>query len=244
MATASPVQNASPRHRCEVCGKEFDTGDLMPLAAVREPIRDLILRKHPQVSLQGYICFDDLNFFRGEYIEDVLEDERGQLTQLEDEVVRSFREHELVAANINAEFDRQLTVGERIADAVAEFGGSWTFILTFAAVLLAWIVLNSYAVLAHPFDPYPYILLNLVLSCLAAVQAPIIMMSQNRQEDRDRLRAEHDYRVNLKAELEIQHINAKLDLLLTKQWQQLLVIQEVQTDLMRDVARKSKNPGR
>lgn len=215
----------------------------MSLATVRKPVRDLILRKHPSVSLEGLICADDLNFFRGEYIEDVLEQERGELTDLEGEVVRSFREQELVAENINSQFDRKLTLGERVADAVAEFGGSWTFIITFGSVLVVWIAVNTLAILSQPFDPFPYILLNLVLSCLAAIQAPVIMMSQNRQSAKDRLRSEHEYRVNLKAELEIQHINAKLDLLLTKQWQQLLVIQEVQTDLMRDVIRNHQNSG-
>ncbi len=213
----------------------------MPLATIREPVRDLILNKHDTASPNGFICAEDLNYFRGEYIEDVLEDERGELTHLEDEVVQSFRDQELVAENINAQFDRDLTLGERVADHVAEFGGSWTFIISFGVVLVVWITLNSIAILTRPFDPFPYILLNLVLSCLAAIQAPVIMMSQNRREAKDRLRAEHDYRVNLKAELEIQHINAKLDLLLTKQWQQLLVIQEVQTDLMRDVIRNNQN---
>jgi uncharacterized membrane protein len=118
---------------------------------------------------------------------------------------------------------------------VAEFGGSWTFILSFFFVLLLWIGVNA-ALLARPFDPYPFILLNLVLSCLAAIQAPIIMMSQNRQEDKDRMRSENDYRTNLKAELEIRHLHEKMDYLVLHQWQRLLEIQELQLELMEAIA--------
>jgi len=121
---------------------------------------------------------------------------------------------------------------------VAAFGGSWRFIMLFGAILLVWIVLNSIFLLQRPFDPYPFILLNLVLSCIAAMQAPIIMMSQNRQESKDRLRAEHDYQVNLKAEIEIRQLHIKLDQLLNHSWQRLLEIQRVQMDIMEDISRK------
>lgn len=111
----------------------------------------------------------------------------------------------------------------------------WASDSLFAGVLIVWITINSIAMMGKPFDPYPFILLNLVLSCLAAIQAPVIMMSQNRQESKDRLRAENDYRVNLKAELEIRHLHSKIDLLLTHQWQRLLEIQQVQTDLLEEL---------
>ena len=120
-----------------------------------------------------------------------------------------------------------------------------TVIISFAVVMAIWIVINTVALLRRPFDPFPYILLNLVLSCLASIQAPVIMMSQNRQEAKDRLRAEHDYRVNLKAEVEIRQINVKMDQLLTHQWQRLLEIQQIQTELMEEVLQlsgKKKNP--
>ena len=119
---------------------------------------------------------------------------------------------------------------------MASFGGSWAFIIIFGSVLLAWIVVNSVVLMRRPFDPYPYILLNLILSCLAAIQAPIIMMSQNRQEARDRLRAEHDYEVNLKAEIEIRQLHVKLDQLINHSWHRLLDIQQVQIDLMEELA--------
>jgi uncharacterized membrane protein len=125
-----------------------------------------------------------------------------------------------------------------VADKVAEFGGSWRFIIIFGFILLIWVAVNSIALSGH-FDPYPFILLNLVLSCIAALQAPVIMMSQNRQEAKDRLRSEHDYQVNLKAELEIRHINSKIDMLLTHQWHRLLEIQQIQTELIEELTQKT-----
>lgn len=206
---------------------------------VYAPVADLILRKHPEWAAHGLICAGCLNHFRTEYVEDVLELQKGELSTLEHEVLQSLREHEVLAKNINLEFEQQLTLGERLADKVAEFGGSWVFIVTFLTVMGIWIAFNVGFLLSGPFDPYPFILLNLVLSCIAALQAPIIMMSQNRQESKDRLHAEHDYQVNLKAELEIRHLSGKIDLLMTHQWQRLLEIQRIQLDTMQDFARKA-----
>jgi uncharacterized membrane protein len=135
----------------------------------------------------------------------------------------------------NEEFDIQASFGLRLADRVASFGGSWTFIIIFVTVLLAWIAINTVVLLKKPFDPFPYILLNLILSCIAAIQAPVILMSQNRQEGKDRLKAEHDYRVNLKAEFEIRSLHEKIDHMLVHQWQRLMEIQQVQTDLLSEL---------
>jgi uncharacterized membrane protein len=136
---------------------------------------------------------------------------------------------------VDVQFQKKLSFGERLADHIADFGGSWTFISLFGAFILIWIVINTILLIVRPFDPYPFILLNLMLSCLAAVQAPIIMMSQNRQEARDRLRSESDYRVNLKAELEIRHLHEKLDHLLQHQWERLIEIQQIQIELMNEL---------
>ena len=232
---------------CQICKQPKQRAEVLPGELVRPAVVELIRKSHPDWSPAGYICTDDLNRFRAEYVQDVLETERGELSDLETEVVRSLQEQELLSRNVYAEFERALTFGERVADKVAEFGGSWRFISIFALVLTCWIIVNSIALLQRPFDPYPYILLNLVLSCLAAIQAPEIMMSQNRQEAKDRLRSEHDYRVNLKAELEIRHLNAKMDLLLTHQWRRLMEIQQIQMDLMeeflRHVARDRESEG-
>jgi len=199
----------------------------------------MIRKTYPDWSPDGFICMPDLNRFRGQFVKDVLERDKGELTALDEQVVRSLKEHELLSKNVNIEFDRRLSIGEKLSDRLADFGGSWVFIVGFVAVIVVWIAINSFALLNRTFDPYPFILLNLVLSCLAAVQAPIILMSQNRQEARDRLRAEHDYRVNLKAELEIRHLHEKIDHLLMNQWQRLLEIQEIQTELMEELTRKS-----
>jgi len=113
--------------------------------------------------------------------------------------------------NLNVVHGEKLTMGERTSDALAKLAGSWAFIMVATVVLITWIVVNTAAILSKPFDPYPYILLNLVLSCLAAVQAPVILMSQNREESRDRLRAELDYEVNVRAETEIERLHTKID---------------------------------
>ena len=149
------------------------------------------------------------------------------------------RDQEILARNPDDEFDDKLTFGQKLADKVAVFGGSWNFIISFSVFLVAWMVVNSIALLKKPFDPFPFILLNLMLSGIAGLQAPVIMMSQNRQEAKDRLRAEHDYQVNLKAELEIRNLHEKMDHLLNQQWQRLIEIQQIQTDLMEELASAS-----
>jgi uncharacterized membrane protein len=224
---------------CQICGKEKRMGEVVPAELVRDSIIQTIRKSHPDYSATGYICIPDLNRFRAEHVKKVLEMEKGEVAELELQVINSLKDQELFAHNMNVEYDTRRTFGERLADRIAEFGGSWRFILLFGAVLFIWIAINSVALLAKPFDPYPYILLNLVLSCLAAIQAPVIMMSQNRQEGRDRLRSEHDYQINLKAELEIRNLHEKMDHLLLRQWQKLMEIQQIQMDLMEEIARKS-----
>jgi uncharacterized membrane protein len=167
------------------------------------------------------------------------------LSEGEKRVIQHVAERLRISRNINNDYDSGLSFGQRLADRVASFGGSWTFIILFGATLLGWIILNS-VILARrgPFDPYPYILLNLVLSMIAALQAPIIMMSQNRQAAKDRLDAAHDYEVNLKAELEIMSLHEKLDSLREKQWQDLLLLQQEQIGLLlRLVEKQNPTPG-
>ncbi len=150
-----------------------------------------------------------------------------------------------IARDVRRELDTHPTRGQRAADAVASFGGSWTFVGLFAATMLAWVVINGVLLLTRgsTFDPYPYILLNLFLSMLAAIQAPIILMSQNRQSERDRLSAAHDYEVNLKAELEIMLLHEKVDLLRETQWNELVAMQKDQIKLLTDVlARQGAAP--
>lgn len=180
---------ARPSLSCAICGRSFAPRDLVPGAAVRDVVAKEIAHSYPQWSLENFICRPDLNRFRAQYVHSLLESEKGELTTLEQEVVHSLREHDTLAKNIETEFEQDWTLGERLADHIATFGGSWTFLILFGVFLALWIGVNSFVLYGRPADPYPYILLNLILSCLAAIQAPIIMMSQNRQEAKDRLRS-------------------------------------------------------
>lgn len=150
----------------------------------------------------------------------------------------------MLTENIEQQFERKLTFGEHLSDKIAEFGGSWKFIITFGGVIVVWVVLNAVLLLDRGFDPYPFILLNLILSCVAALQAPVIMMSQNRAEARDRLRAENDYKVNLKAELEIRHLHEKIDHLLRKQYNRLFEIQQIQIELLEEISQRKRSSTR
>jgi uncharacterized membrane protein len=237
------TRHAQTALACQICGRTSKQVELRPAAVVRSFIAERIAKEYPSWSPDGFICIDDLNRFRSDYVQSLLRDEKGELTSLERSVVESLARQQTLAEDVETEFQKKLTVGERLADQIAEFGGSWTFILLFAGFILVWVIINTAFLIARPFDPYPFILLNLFLSCLAAVQAPIIMMSQNRQEARDRLRSENDYRVNLKAELEIRHLHEKLDHLLQNQWERLAEIQEIQIELMNELT-TAKRKGR
>jgi uncharacterized membrane protein len=166
-------------------------------------------------------------------------DERTQ------KVARHVAERRHIARDISQEFGSAPSRGARAADAVARFGGSWIFIGLFALTMVVWVVLNSWVLVEHgkTFDPYPYILLNLFLSMLAAIQAPIILMSQNRQSEKDRVNAEHDYEVNLKAELEIMLLHDKVDQLREAQWRELLALQREQLKLLQDLLQEKPSPG-
>jgi uncharacterized membrane protein len=227
--------------QCFHCKRVRPYDVMVPCEVLRPALIETIKKRDATWTPGGMICADCLDLFRSEYVEDALKDEVGELTKLEQEVIDSLREQETLTENINRAFEKSITFGQRIADRVATFGGSWIFIGTFFLLLASWIGINSIATLLGPFDPYPFILLNLILSCLAAIQAPIIMMSQNRIESRDRLRSENDYQVNLKAELEIRHLHEKLDVLLKHQWQKLLEIQQIQMDFMKELMRRDQH---
>jgi uncharacterized membrane protein len=230
----------SRSYQCQICGKKNTETELVPASLVRPALVNIITGNFPDWSAEGFICADDLDKFRNDYMNLILETEKGELSSLEKEVVESLSKHKILSSHIDQEYESALTFGERLSDKISTFGGSWRFIIIFGAILLFWVLLNSLVLLIKPFDPYPYILLNLVLSCLAAIQAPIIMMSQNRQEVKDRLRASHDYQINLKAELEIRHLGQKIDHLLSSQWKHLVEIQELQLELMEEIRQKGQ----
>ena len=230
----------APKGICRLSKKEFPLSQLVPANAIRTSIFDLIKKHHPDFDATGFVSFEELNKYRDEYMRNLMKDEHGELTSLDKEVMESIRKSELVSRNVNEEMDTHLTYGERIADKVAEFGGSWRFIISFLTFMLIWILINIYVLVVKPFDPYPFILLNLILSCVASLQAPVIMMSQNRQEAKDRIRSEHDYQVNLKAKLEIRQLHEKMDHLLIQQGQRMKEIQQIQIELMEQILKQVK----
>ncbi|MBA4383384.1 MAG: cyclic nucleotide-binding protein [Anaerolinea sp.] len=165
------------------------------------------------------------------------------LPEREKKIIQHYKDRLPISENKNVKFDSSLTIGQRLADKVATFGGSWTFIMIFGSVLLAWVVLNSIILASSKgaFDPYPYILLNLFLSMLASIQAPVILMSQRRQAIKDRLDAEHDYEVNLKAEFEIIGLHEKVDELRENKWAELIVMQQEQIRLLTQLVKKKES---
>jgi uncharacterized membrane protein len=230
-------QNETTTATCQIC-QSHQHADLRRGALVRPAIAQLIQRETGHWDENQWICLKDLQRFQQEYVRSLLMDEQGELSALDKEVIEGLQQHDLITRNPDEEMDAHTTFGERLADHIADFGGSWSFIIVFGVILFAWMALNSWVLVNKPFDPYPYILLNLVLSTLAAIQAPLIMMSQNRQETRDRARAQHDYQVNLKAELEIRQLHQKIDHMLSHQWERLVEIQQVQMELINEVRGK------
>ncbi len=233
------ARNTDKTVLCQICKKQKLLSSSVIGEIVKPSVVSTIMKTYPDWSSEGYICFSDLNHFRAEYVREILEDERGEVSGIEQEVIKSLSEHDLLSIDTAKEYEDQLTFGERMADKVAAFAGSWGFIGFATSVIIVWILLNVLMVVLR-WDPYPFILLNLVLSCIAALQAPIIIMSQNRQAERDRMRAQEDYKVNLKAELEIRHLSDKIDHILTKQWERMINIMQIQMELMEDLSQKEK----
>ncbi len=225
---------------CQICKHDFSYNKLFPINMVRNSLLDTLCNDHPDIDINGFICYPDLREIRTEYIEKLIRKDKGALSSFEKEIIDSLSSQHILVENVNKKFEKKLTFGQKMADRVARFGGSWKFILSFLALLVVWMILNTIFVRNEGFDPYPFILLNLVLSSLAALQAPIIMMSQNRQAARDRLQNNEEYCTNLKAELEIQHLQSKLDFFMKNQWESLLELQRIQIELTEDIILNKK----
>ena len=225
-------------HACAICGHSAHGGKTLALAGLRPSLVERMRQDHPDMPADAAVCLNHVADYRAKYVAELLHKERGELSDLDKEVVESLSAGETIAANTQQEYKEDVSVGGKLSDALAKFGGSWTFILFFIAVIIVWMTINAAIVGGADFDPFPFILLNLLLSCLAALQAPVILMSQNRQEEKDRRRAENDYQVNLKAELEIRHLHEKMDHLINRQWERLAEIQEIQLEIMQDIARR------
>jgi uncharacterized membrane protein len=229
---------------CQICHQKKLLSEMLPAELVRDSVVETILLDHPDWKPGGFICTDDLKNYRVRNLMAGLEKDPDKLPPAAQDVLKSMSEQKFLSRNVDVEVEQKYTFGQRLADRIAEFGGSWRFLIIFGVILLVWIAVNTVALLRQPFDPFPFILLNLVLSCLAAIQAPVIMMSQNRQEAKDRVRADHDYRVNLKAEIEIQQLHEKMDHYLVHQWQRLLDIQNTQLEIMNRLLNAKDEGGR
>lgn len=226
----------------KISNLEIKKGEEILGRDIREGIFNLIQTEFPNFTLNDAITIEELNRYRRLYLTSLIQQEKGEIAAIDQDVMNAIKNNSILSENIQDEIEAELTFGQKLADGVAAFGGSWAFIITFFSFILIWMIINIWFLTTKPFDPFPFILLNLILSCLAAIQAPIIMMSQNRQEQKDRQRSEHDYKINLKAELEIKLLSEKIDHLLAHQNKKLLEIQELQTDYLEDLMKELKKP--
>jgi uncharacterized membrane protein len=214
---------------CQICGRAYLPEHLIHLKSLKTELAQSI---DNQVEL---LCRNCLNQKKIEFALARLEKERGSLSEIEKEISKKAAAHISISKRLDKQFEKTTTPAQKLADQFANFIGSWIFISGFIFFLGLWIGLNFLLWHNQGPDPYPFILLNLVLSCLAAIQAPVILMAQNRISDKDRMRSEHDYAVDLKAELEIASLHEKIDHLLNTQWQLMIDLQKVQLDLLKDI---------
>lgn len=226
--------NPIPTFTSDLSKKDFPLTEKVSGKTVRKPILALIKTDFPDFSTDQFLSVTELNLYREKYISDYLSNEIGELSKIEDAVSEEFIESDSMVSKMEEKLEVR-TFGQLVADKVADFGGSWKFIILFGVFIVLWILVNIYILYNKGFDPYPFILLNLILSCLAALQAPVIMMSQNRQEEKDRERARKDYMINLKSELEIRMLHEKLDHLVRHQQEELIEIQKIQIEMMNDI---------
>ncbi|EOA3443518.1 DUF1003 domain-containing protein [Enterococcus sp. C53] len=212
--------------------------DYVHLKTIDTDIRSFILQKNKKLTIESQIPFITFMNYHFEYIKEKIIQDQNETKKINQEMLEQLKNKQIISQNLNTMINQKATFGQKSAGAIAKFGGSWPFIFLFVVILGSWILLNTLHFLGLSFDRYPFILLNLVLSCLAAIQAPIIMMSQNRQATRDRIAADHDYQTNLKAELEISLLHEKIDYLMSQQWQQMLELQQLQIELLTQLNKK------
>ncbi len=222
----------------DVSKQSFPITDKVTGKYITGSLYDFIRSEHPDFTKESLLSISELNGLRQKYISSCLMKDNEQLLKLQKDFTKSLHKLQSLTKTVEETDFSDLTLGQRVADKVATFGGSWTFIISFGFVITLWISINSWLLSIKPFDPYPFILLNLLLSCLAALQAPVIMMSQNRQEEKDRERAKKDFLINLKSELEIRLLHEKVDYLIMHQQQDLLEIQKIQVEMMDSIIQK------
>lgn len=215
--------------------KTFSSSQKVGALTISDSLFKFIQSNYPEFTETSFLSISELSTLRVQFMTLKMKGQLGELSSMEKLVVDTLSEGDQISNLAVIQENANLTHGQKMADHVASFGGSWTFIILFGFFLCVWIVLNTVFLLNKGFDPYPFILLNLILSCIAALQAPIIMMSQNRQEEKDRERSKLDYIINLKSELEIRTLHEKMDHLIIHQQKDLFEIQELQIEMMKDI---------
>ncbi len=223
----------------DVSNEIFPISEKVSAKTIRPSIFNLIQKENPQFTRESSLSKSELKSYRKKTISNYIVKENGeQLTEAEKTVLASLVENKTLTDKIETEEGQTLSFGQRIADKVAAFGGSWKFIIFFVVFIILWISSNILLLYNKGFDPYPFILLNLLLSCIAALQAPVIMMSQNRQEEKDRERSRNDYMINLKSELEIRTLHEKIDHLVMNQQQELIEMQKTQIEKLNEILKQ------
>jgi len=234
----------SDRLACSACGALYRARQLLRVANFRSGLAAFLAKGRADGWIEtARVCRNCLSRGRHDLLVEQLEHERGQLSVVEREIASKAAHHLTLAEDIERDFEQSTTRGQRLADRVSEVGGSWGFVSGFLATIVLWVLLNVIVFHDRGFDPYPFILLNLLLSCLAAVQAPIIMMAQNRMSQRDRRQADQDFRINLKAEIEVATLHEKVDHLLHAQWNRMVELQQLQLDILQELARRRGDHG-
>ncbi|MQS98377.1 DUF1003 domain-containing protein [Companilactobacillus halodurans] len=220
---------------CVVCGNRFTIMEGLFLRDLSDLLKEQVLKVNNDARESSFICLKDMQKLRISKMQGIIDQDLNIDHQMSDELKKELAKDTYVIKNINDTVYGKRTKGQRMADAVAKFGGSWGFIIVFTVILVIWMAINIVHLFGINFDPYPFILLNLFLSCVAAIQAPIIMMSQNRQADRDRFDSENDYKTNTKSEMEIRILHKKLDQLNEVQWPHILDIQKMQIEVLSEI---------
>ncbi|PWG00007.1 DUF1003 domain-containing protein [Levilactobacillus bambusae] len=223
------------RVNCLVDEHEYQVDEGLFLADLDPSIRNRIKRDYPQAKVSDFICGHHLLKYRLDRVDAMVKADLKQTEKINKKLTRALSSDDYDIIDVNKSLEKSLTFGQRVSDDVARFGGSWGFIAIFIVVLVGWMIINGLHLFGIHFDSYPFILLNLVLSCVAAIQAPIIMMSQNRAADRDRMDAENDYHVNLKSEHELRLLHAKVDHLAQNQIPHELEIERLQIEILGEI---------
>lgn len=220
---------------CAICGNRFTIMEGLFLRDLSDILKEQVLKTNSYAKESSFICLKDLQKIRLERMQTIIDQDLKIDHDMSDKLKKEMSKDTYVITNINDTIYGKRSTGQKLADAVAKFGGSWGFIITFMIILVAWMVINVVHLFGVNFDPYPFILLNLFLSCVAAIQAPIIMMSQNRETERDRFDSENDYKTNMKSEMEIRLLHEKLDQLNEVQWPHILDIQKMQIEVLSEI---------